>query len=192
MFVGYEPTRIFALSSRTMDQKSSRTSQKRRAILQGSLAAPVVLTVSSPSSAAMTSLGRCIGNAANEQPSFISNSQDSWLRKQIEVVKLEKVKDKGAEKSAEKVTKEVTDWVFFDESLQDYVTVAPPYTRMNIGALMTGWKTAERSNRWALVWVDEQTKSLSMRTQIQPPSGCTHVTTSCWTSLKNGMPGRIG
>jgi len=170
-----------------MDQKSSKPNQRRRAVLQGSLAAPVVLTVSSPAAATMTSLGRCLRNAAREQPSFISASQDTWLRKQIEVVKLEKVKDKAAEKGAEKGAKtEVTDWVFFDESLQDYVTVAAPHTRMNIGALMRDWKKAEQSNRWALVWVDEQTKSVSMRTQIQPPSGSTCVPTSCWTSITNG------
>ena len=56
----------------------------------------------------------------------------------------------------------------------------------NIGALATDWKKAERSNRWALVWVDEQTKSVWGRTQIETPSGCIHVSTSCWTSFKNG------
>jgi hypothetical protein len=172
-----------------MDQKSGSPNLRRRTVLQGSLAAPVVLTVSSPAAATMTSLGRCLRNAAQEQPSFISASQDTWLRKQIEVFKLEKVKvkDKVAEQGANKGAKtEVTDWVFFDQSLNDYVTVAAPHSRMNIGALTTDWKQAEKSSRWALVWVDERTKSVSMLTQIQPPSGSTCVPTSCWTSITNG------
>lgn len=175
-----------------MDTKSSQPSPNRRAILRGSLAAPVVLTVSSPTAAAMTSLGRCIRNTAQEQPSFLSNSEDAWLRKQIEVYKLQKVEPhaagKGAVKGWEKPGSSTTDWVFFDEALQDYVTVAAPHAQLNLGALMTDWKKVERSNRWALVWVDEQTKSISMRTQIQRPSGYTAVTTSCWMSVKNDKP----
>lgn len=175
-----------------MSTKSSMPSSNRRAILRGSLAAPVVLTVSSPTAATMTSLGRCLRNTAQEQPGFLSNSQDTWLRKQIEVYKLQKVEPhaagKGAVKGGEKTGNPATDWVFFDEALQDYVTVTAPHARLNLGALMTDWKKVERSNRWALVWVDEQTKSISMRTQIQPPSGCTAVTTSCWTSFKNDKP----
>ena len=176
-----------------MGTQTSKPSQNRRAVLRASLAAPVVLTVSSPTAATMTSLGRCLRNAAQEQPGFLSSSQDTWLRKQIDVYKLQKVEPQAAEKGAGKGGYQPpTEWVFLDEALQDYVTVAPPHTRLNLGVLMTDWKKVERSNRWALVWVDEQTKSVSMRTQIQPPSGGTAVTTSCWTSFKNAKPGWLG
>ena len=62
------PTGTNDRHSRTMDQKSSKPSQKRRAILQGSLAAPVVLTVSSPTAAQVTSFGKCLANIGPQSP----------------------------------------------------------------------------------------------------------------------------
>ena len=79
-----------------MDQKSDKPSQKRRAILQGSLAAPVVLTVPSASAVTQTTLGRCLANlddpTKTPPPSYLVSDPapagDTWLRIQIPVVKL--------------------------------------------------------------------------------------------------------
>lgn len=163
-----------------MDQKSGKPSQKRRAILQGSLAAPVVLTVSSPSAAQVTTLGRCMANIRNlpegMKPAYLVEADDTWFRKQVPVVKL----------TLGNSSQQMTDWVFFDEALQDYVTVATPHTRLNIGPLSGGWGIAATGTpRWGLVWVHEGTKSISTETRLQPPGGYTAVTDSCWTSFKN-------
>ena len=98
-----------------MDQKSGKPSQKRRAILQGSLAAPVVLTVSSPGAAATTSFGRCLENQlkTQRQPAtseFFALSQDSWYRTSVPVVKL---KVEGVES-----------WYYLDPSLSRYVKIS--------------------------------------------------------------------
>ena len=72
-----------------MDQKSGKPSQKRRAILQGSLAAPVVLTVSSPRARAAHQLGE-VPREHQEQPAAESlcfkDAPDNWLRHPVNVV----------------------------------------------------------------------------------------------------------
>jgi hypothetical protein len=55
----------------------------RRKILQGSLVAPLVLTVSSASAQAVTSFTKCVANGQANQPSTSINivqSQDQWFR----------------------------------------------------------------------------------------------------------------
>ena len=55
----------------------------RRKLLQGSLAAPLVLTVSSASASAVTSFTQCIENVAGNQPNEALNfvkSKDEWFR----------------------------------------------------------------------------------------------------------------
>ena len=74
-------------------------SSNRRKILQGSLAAPLVLTVSSASAQAVTSFTKCVANGANHQPSEsevivpYSTSPDRWFRCPIEVHTLGKVEN---------------------------------------------------------------------------------------------------
>ena len=63
-------------------------SSNRRKILQGSLAAPLVLTVSSASAQAVTSFTQCIEQAASNQPNPSLNivpSTDAWFRCPITV-----------------------------------------------------------------------------------------------------------
>ena len=100
MFAGCEPADLVLVPSRKMGHTPSQPNQKRRAVLRGSLAAPVVLTVSSPA-AAVSSLRRCLNNqnAQNAGP-FLSASEDTWLRKPVDVHKLEKSEgnDKGNDK----------------------------------------------------------------------------------------------
>jgi len=171
-----------------MDQKSGKPNQKRRAVLRGSLAAPVVLTVSSPA-AAVSSLRRCLNNqnAQNAEP-FINARADTWLRKAVDVHKLEK--SEGNDKDNAKGGgggggKKSTDWVYFDEGLQDYVTVAAPHRRQDIGPLMNGWKKVATEKRWGLVWVDENSGEPYSRLQIQRPTGYTACTNSCFTSFRS-------
>jgi hypothetical protein len=187
MFVGYEPALILIATSRKMGHTPSHPNQKRRAVLRGSLAAPVVLTVSSPA-AAVSSLRKCLNNqnARNAEP-FINASADTWLRKPVDVHKLEK--SEGNDKDGTKgggPDKKTTDWVYFDEGLRDYVTVAAPHMRQNIGPLMNGWKKVATEKRWGLVWVDENSGTPYSRLQIQRPTGYTACTNSCYTSFSSG------
>ncbi len=129
-----------------MDHTPSQPNQKRRAVLRGSLAAPVVLTVSSPA-AAVSSLRRCLNNQnAQYAEPFINGSADTWLRKPVEVHKLEKSEGNDKDKDNKGWAKgggpdkKTTDWVYFDEGLQDYVTVAAPHRRQDIGPLTNGWR----------------------------------------------------
>jgi hypothetical protein len=196
MFVGYGSAHILIAPSRKMGHTPSHPNQKRRAVLRGSLAAPVVLTVSSPA-AAVSSLRKCLNNqnARNAEP-FISASADTWLRKPVDVHKLEKSEGKDKDKDKDKDNKgwaqgggpdkKTTDWVYFDEGLRDYVTVAAPHRRQDIGPLMNGWKKVATEKRWGLVWVDENSGTPYSRLQIQRPTGYTACTNSCYTSFNSG------
>jgi hypothetical protein len=168
-----------------MSSKSNKPSMNRRAVLRGSLAAPVVLTVSSPA-AAVTSLQRCLANAAAQGADpFISSGADTWLRTSVAVHKLEKDNGGGNDKQSATGTndKQSTDWVYFDEGLQDFVTVSTPNTRLGIGPLMKGWKKTASETRLALVWVDEKNGTPYSKLQIQRPAGYTACTHSCYTSF---------
>lgn len=176
--------------SRKMDHKPSQPNQNRRAVLRGSLAAPVVLTVSSPA-AAVSSLRKCLNNQnARYAEPFINGSADTWLRKPVNVHKLEK--SEGNEKDNKGWgmggghDRKTTDWVYFDEGLQDYVTVAAPHRRQDIGPLMNGWKKVATERRWGLVWVDENSGTPYSKLQIQRPTGYTACTHSCYTSFRSG------
>ena len=180
------PRAYSSLLAEQMGQKPSQPNHKRRAVLRGSLAAPVVLTVSSPA-AAVSSLRRCLNNqnAQNAEP-FISASADTWLRKSVDVHKFEK--SEGNDKDNAKgggSDKKTTDWVYFDEGLQDYVTVAAPHRRQDIGPLTSGWKKVATEKRWGLVWVEENSGEPYSKVQIQRPTGYTACTNSCFTSFRS-------
>ena len=155
-----------------MSQKSDKPSQKRRAILQGSLAAPVVLTVSSPSAATMTTIGRCMANdLAKGNPAYLVPTDDTWMRIPVTVYSL----DKGDGKT--------TGLVFYDQYLQDHVTI-DTFTPQNIKDLShLGWSESNRHTRYGLQWVDETSKTASTQIRWQP-NGWRPVTDSCWTSFK--------
>jgi hypothetical protein len=148
-------------------------SQHRRTILKGSLAAPVVLTVSSASAASVTSFGKCMNNlkALPAGAFFQSTSNaDIWMRKQVPVVRLKHGWDE--------------DWFYFDPGLNDYVRLSNPTVATGIGALMTGWTKQEDGTRWALVWVDSMPGTQFSSMQVQQPSGFQATTMSCYTSLR--------
>jgi hypothetical protein len=160
-----------------MDQKSGKPSQKRRAILQGSLAAPVVLTVSSASATTMTSLGKCMANIGDQKPSeFFTNSENSdrWFRKQVDVVKLER----GGGQNRE------SDWFFYDQQKSEYVRLSAPLVSTNIRQnLNGGWQQVDQSKRWGLWWVDSKTGSPYKMVTVQQPLGYQAVTCSCAASF---------
>jgi len=157
-----------------MNQKSGKPSQKRRAILQGSLAAPVVLTVSSASATTMTTLGKCMTNITEQPSKFFldleTEPKDKWFRRPVTVVKLSK---EGVE----------TDWLYLDEKL-GYVLLGSPLQKTEYSAA-TGWTqvTAE-DTRWALVWLDSKSAQPYMPLQVEKPTSAYQVsTTTCACSV---------
>lgn len=151
---------------------SRRPSPQRRAILRGSLAAPVVLTVSSPV-AAVTTFGKCLANqAADAQPqNFFSVSADNWFRKEVGVVKLKHGND--------------VDWFYLDPGFNDYVRLSAPNQASGIGPLLQGgWHKVGDGKRWALVWVDSKSGEKFSLMQVQRPMGYTAATGTCMASVK--------
>jgi hypothetical protein len=145
----------------------------RRRLLKGSLAAPVVLTVSSASAQAMSSFGRCLRNADNQQPTqFFATDADRWLRKQVPVVRLwARGRDQG--------------YFYLDPVKNVYVSVNPPYEALPFGALLDhGWKVSGQSTRWALVWFDKATATEYSRITLQKPTGSVAATVSCYGSFR--------
>jgi len=148
----------------------------RRRILKGSLAAPAVLTVSSASARAMSSFGRCLRNAQNQQPGlFFTTDVDGWFRKEVRVVQLwAKGKNQG--------------YFYLDPVKHAYVSVDPPYRALPFGTLMEpGWKVSGQSTRWALVWFDRSTATQYSRITLQKPSGALAVTMSCYGSFRRAV-----
>jgi len=160
-----------------MGQKPSQPNQKRRAVLQGSLAAPVVLTVSSASAATMTSVGKCMANIGDQKPSeFFTSSKDSdrWFRKQVDVVKLER----GGGQNLE------SDWFYFDPQKSEYVRLSAPLVSTDIRAnLNGGWRLIDQSKRWGLWWVDSKKGTPYSMVTVQQPLGYQAVTCSCAASF---------
>lgn len=148
------------------------TKSVRRKFLRGSLAAPVVLTVSS-ASAATTSFVRCLRNGETDTPRrFFSDDTDHWFRQQVPVAKLWA---HGQEQG----------WFFLDQVRNVYVGVHYPHTQLNFGAMLApGWKVTEQSSRWALVWFDRSTSTQYSRISLQRPFGASATTMSCYGSFR--------
>ena len=148
----------------------------RRKFLQGSLAAPVVLTVSSASAQTLTSFNKCLLNLQNQQPGFFfTPSADNWFRVQVKVDQLwSRGEDKG--------------YFFLDQLKNVYVSVAPPYPALSFGQynLDPGWKVTGSSTRWALVWFDTATAARYSRITVQQPTGYLATTISCYSSFASG------
>ena len=157
-----------------MDHKSDKPSQNRRAILQGSLATPVVLTVSSASATAITSLGKCLANQVNRQPAtslHFTLAPDNWYRTSspVPVVKLQ--------------IQGVEDWYYLDPSVSRYVKLSTlEVTSLGQLDVPPGWIKGT-SSRYLLVWVDPTNGTPSQYLQAQRPGGYTAATMSCMTSF---------
>jgi hypothetical protein len=153
----------------------------RRKILQGTLAAPVVLTVSSASAQAITSFGRCLGNLAGQQPTtFFTRSADTWFRLQVPVAEI----FKGGRSLGT---------YYFDPKVGRYVNVVYPYAALADFAGSTlpnaSYRFGASSARWALVYFDpkstEPYSDLTGRTivTLQKPSGYLASSISCYGSF---------
>lgn len=157
----------------TTPTPSPSVSEGRRTILKGSLAAPVVLTVSSASAASVSSFGVCMNNlkALPQGPFFASSaSADMWMRKQVPVAQLKHGND--------------VDWFYFDPGINDYVRLSSPTVATGIGALLSGgWQKLADDTRWALVWVDSRSGNQFSVMQVQKPSGYQATTMSCYSSM---------
>jgi hypothetical protein len=159
-----------------MDKKSGKPSQKRRAILQGSLAAPVVLSVSSPTSVQASSLGRCLQNDRLAQPAFFEGSTpDTWLRDTVAVIQL---KYQGG----------ALDWYYLDPNPNQntYIKLST-MQRMTFGSnLDSGWSAHGTASRRALVWVSSTSGEQYTLMQVDKPTGFQAATMSCMTSFNRG------
>src|SRR5215470_20251265 len=118
----------------------------RRKVLRGSLAAPVVLTVSSASVAA-ASFGRCLANT-HTPDTFFSSTSDRWFRTQVEVTELS---SQGWDLG-----------YFYEDPVQNvFVSINPPYAalRFNSATMPANVKVTSQTTRWAVVWFDKATTS---------------------------------
>lgn len=150
------------------------TNAVRRKIVKGSLAAPVVLTVSSASASAATSFGRCLRNAANAQPAFFADEKrlDNWLRKQVEIVELSK-------------HQRAEGWFYLDPVRNRYVSVRAPHEALPFGArLPDGWNQTGRAKRWALVYFEGKSAKSYRHITLQRPNGYMPATVSCYSSFR--------
>jgi hypothetical protein len=170
-----------------MDKKSSQPSRKRRAILQGSLAAPVVLTVSSAGAQALTSAGARLARMKDYQPAkslYFQDSPDNWFRRSVPVVKLKyKSKDENVKGSGKSVVKD-EDWFYLDPDKGRYIRLSSMQWMSGVGGLPEGWEpTTETSTRHLLVWVDPRTGAESLRMQVEPKGDQIAATVSAMGSF---------
>lgn len=149
----------------------------RREIVKGSLAAPLVLTVSSASAVSLSSFGRCLRRPGNGEaaPAFFLNAgqPDGWFRKSVNVVHLAyKDKPRGV--------------FYLDPKLSRYVSTEPPYTPLGFGAadLPAGWRQTGAGKRWALVYFDKASTSEYRYITVQRPAGFNATTVSCYSSFR--------
>jgi hypothetical protein len=151
----------------------------RRKILQGTLAAPMVLTVSSASAQAITSFGRCLRNLTAQQPTdFFRISADLWYRELVQCVEI----IKGS-------TSQGT--YYFDPKFGSYMNVVTVRHRWvyGRGSARSILKFGTTSMRWALVYFDpvstEPYADATGKTivTLQKPGGFLATTMSCYGSV---------
>lgn len=160
-----------------MDDRVSQPSPTRRKVIQGSLAAPVVLTVSSASAQSVSSFGRCLANLNNQPvgPVFTKDSTaDNWLRSMVTVNEMK--------------SGDTRDWFYLDPVKQAYVSVTNLTTTVYQLDVGKNWKltNAKPSSRWILVWVDSTSGTPYKLTVQKPTLGYQATTKSCYTSLMQG------
>jgi hypothetical protein len=148
----------------------------RRRLIKGSLAAPVVLTLSSASATSLTSFGRCLRTTGGKtSPAFFIDSAraDGWFRK---AVKVEQLSYRG----------QVRGLFYRDPVLGRFIDTRPPYTTLAFGAsnMPTGWRVTGEVNRWALVYFDQENTSEYRYITLQRPSGYSATTVSCYGSFR--------
>jgi hypothetical protein len=143
----------------------------RRKVLRGTLAAPVVLTVSS-ASAATSSFARCLANTNTTPDAFFTTTADSWFRTQVPVTGLwSQGQDLG---------------YFYNDPMKNvFVSVNSPYTALtfNAATIPNNVKVTTSSTRWAVVWFDKATTTQYTKITLQQPFGSSATTMSCYGSF---------
>jgi len=159
-----------------MDANDSGPNKTRRRVIQGSLSAPVVLTVSSASATSVSSFGRCLVNQKNTPGEFFVTTEqlatDKWLRKDVPVIQWRR----GT----------AAEWFYWDPGRSVFVRLSDPLgSGLSLWDMkQTGWEpTGALSRRWALVWVDSDNGAQYRVMQVMQPSGYQATTKSCYTSL---------
>jgi len=121
----------------------------RRKLLRGSLSAPVVLTVSSASAQAVTSLGQCIARNAGVQPTNkVFGPPDTWFRDPTQY-KAKQITGSLPAISGWYILNAVTQnvWTKADKSTQYAASAFPP----------SGYTVVAEQTWYALVWFDPTT-----------------------------------
>lgn len=152
-----------------MDKRSVR-----RRIVTGSLAAPVVLTVSSASATSLTSFGRCLRNGGAAAPDFFAPSKtaDNWFRKSVNVHELS---FKGIPQGE----------FYLDPVRAVYVSTRPPHSALAFGSRLPNfWTVSAVRTRWALVYFDGASAGQYRHITLQRPSGYRPATVSCYSSFR--------
>jgi hypothetical protein len=149
----------------------------RRKLLQGSLAAPLVLTVASPSALAATSFGACIARIADQpQPGpdrIWSIEPDDMFRRQ------ETIYAGTLNLPGPKVEKN------FYMIADRYFPVDACHTAgYAAGDFLKSGKPTAKYKRWALVYVYEDGAAANFGPC--KPANSYAVTTSCWASFNTG------
>lgn len=143
----------------------------RRKLLRGSLAAPVVLTVSS-ASAATSSFARCLAGTSTKPDSFFTQTADSWFRSQVSVTGLWAAgQDLG---------------FFYNDPVKNaFVGVTSPNIVLpfNAATIPPFVKVTSQSTRWAVVWFDKATNTRFSKISLQQPYNSTATTMSCYGSF---------
>jgi hypothetical protein len=148
----------------------------RRRLIKGSLAAPVVLTLSSASATSLTSFGRCLRNSTGtDSPAFFlgSTEADGWFRKAVKVEQLT-------------YQSQVRGMFYHDPVLGRFVDTKSPYAMLTFGAnnMPAGWRVTGEAKRWALVFFDQSSTSEYRYITLQRPSGYSATTVSCYGSFR--------
>lgn len=149
-------------------------SPTRRKLLRGTLAAPLVLTVVSPSALAVSSFQECIDRAAqanvNSLPAFV-NSADGWYRTETSIYQ-GKLKGGGGD--------------------QDFYETGGRYYPVNT-CNQTGYVANDFTGNTAPSYLEKRLGLVYVNSSGQPvgfgpcnPQNGFPVSTSCWTSFKNG------
>ena len=148
----------------------------RRKLLRGSLAAPLVLTVASPSALARTSFMDCIARVANvPQPSmsiaFVS-SPDGWYRTEVSIYE-------GKLRGGAGVVQ-----LFYETAGRYYPVDACNQTGYSALDFTGSAGPSYKYKRLGLVYVNTSGNIVGFG-PCKPSDGYA-VSTSCWTSFKNG------
>ena len=148
-----------------------RRAALRRKVLRGSLAAPVVLTVSSASVAA-SSFARCLANANAHPDDFFADQSDKWFRTQVPVTELwAQGRDLG--------------YYYEDPVKNVFVNVNFPHMPLpfNSATMPPYVKVTSQSHRWAIVWFDKASTTQYSKITLQKPFGSTAASMSCYGSF---------